>query len=68
MVVIAMAKPKKRRRHLSKGFLGLKVGYQIKAQKEVLSDISFEDLDFVMSGKCMSRRAKTRKVSAQCVS
>ena len=45
-----------RRRHLSKGFLGLKVGYQIKAQKKscrtLALDVFFQlmsRLDFVMS-------------------
>ena len=42
MVVIAMAKPKKRRRHLSKGFLSLKVGYQIKAQKKSCRTLAFD--------------------------
>ena len=47
---------KMRRRHLSKGFLGLKVGYQIKAQKKscrtLALDVFFQlmsRLDFVMS-------------------
>ena len=49
MVVIAMAKPKKRRRHLSKGFLGLKVGYQIKGQKKSCRTLALDVFFQLMS-------------------